>query len=75
VEKLHTLETRREVEIHRTVETRRIYTTRTEHIAPRNIQSFGPIFITFEKAPREGLDLDRWMRELGPRLVAESRRG
>ena len=63
------------VEVHRTVETRRIYTARTEHIAPRTIQSFGPIFITFEKQPREGLDMDRWLRELGPHIVEQVRRG
>lgn len=52
----------------------RVYETR-EYYSSRTVQSFGPIFITFEKAPQEGLDLDEWMRELGPRLVAESRRG
>lgn len=57
------------------VSAQRVYTTTRHETYSRTAQSFGPIFITFEKAPREGLDLDRWMRELGPRLVAESRRG
>jgi len=64
----------RTVEIHSTVETRRIYTARTEHIAPRTIQSFGPIFVTFEKQPRKGLDMDRWLRDLGPRIAQQARR-
>ena len=63
------------VEVHRTVETRRIYTARTEHIAPRTIQSFGPIFVTFQQQPQEGLDMDRWLRELGPHIVEQVRRG
>ena len=63
------------VEVHRTIETRRIYTARTEHIAPRTMQSFGPIFVTFQRQPREGLDMDRWLRELGPRIVEQARRG
>ena len=58
----------------RVIPANRVYETR-EYLSSRTVQSFGPIFITFEKAPREGLDLDNWMRELGPRLVAESRRG
>jgi hypothetical protein len=56
------------------VETRRVYTTRNEYLAPRTVQSFGPIFVTFERQPREGPELDRWLRELGPRLVVETRR-
>ena len=52
----------------------RAYNVR-EYVSPRTVQSFGPIFITFEKQPREGVDVDMWIRELGPRLVAEARRG
>jgi len=65
----------REVEMREVVETRRIYTGRTEYVAPRTIQSFGPIFVTFERQPREGPEMDRFLRELGPRLIAETRRG
>jgi len=65
----------REVEMREVVETRRIYTGRTEYVAPRTIQSFGPIFVTFERQPREGPEIDRFLRELGPRLIAETRRG
>lgn len=49
--------------------------TRREYTSPRTVQSFGPIFITFEKQPREGLDVEEWLRSLGPRLYEESRRG
>ena len=49
--------------------------TRREYVSPRTVQSFGPIFITFEKQPREGLDVDAWVRSLGPRLFEEARRG
>jgi hypothetical protein len=52
----------------------RVRTTR-EYLSPRTIQSFGPIFITFDRQPREGLEMDRWMRDLGPRLVEIARRG
>ena len=57
------------------VETRRVYTTRNEYLSPRTLQSFGPIFVTFQRQPREGPEMDRFLRELGPRLVAETRRG
>jgi hypothetical protein len=65
----------REVETREVIETRRVYTTRNEYLVPRTVQSFGPIFVTFERQPREGPELDRWLRELGPRLVVEARRG
>ena len=65
----------RDVEIYRTVETRMTYTTRTEHIAPRTLQSFGPIFVTFERQPREGLDMNDWLRRIGPRIAEQARRG
>jgi len=77
IELLKTVERERgpkTVEVHRNVETRRIYTSRTEHIAPRTIQSIGPVFITFEKQPREGLDMDRWLRDLGPKIAQKARR-
>ena len=46
-----------------------------ELLSQRTVQSFGPIFITFERGPGEGLEMERWMRGLGPRLVEEARRG
>jgi hypothetical protein len=78
VETLRTVERERiipTVEIQKTIETRRIYSTRTESISPRTIQSFGPIFVTFERQPREGLDMDSWLRNLGPKIVEQARRG
>ena len=53
----------------------KVYATRTEHVTHRSSTSMGPIFITFEKQPREGLDMDRWLRGLEPRLVEIVRRG
>ena len=53
----------------------RVYASRTEHVTHRSSTSMGPIFITFEKQPREGLDMDRWLRGLEPRLVEIARRG
>ena len=63
------------VETRMITETTKIYRTKTEHIAPRSVQSFGPIFVTFERQPREGPDMDEWLRELGPRIVERARRG
>jgi len=53
----------------------RVYSSRTEHITHSSSTSMGPIFITFEKQPQEGLDMDRWLRGLEPRLVEMARRG
>jgi len=53
----------------------RVYSSRTEHFTHRSSTSMGPIFITFERQPREGLDMDRWLRGLEPRLVEIARRG
>jgi len=64
----------REVEMREVVETRRFYTARTEYVSPRTIQSFGPIFVTFERQPRRGADMDEWLRRLGPSLVEQTRR-
>jgi len=52
----------------------RVYSTTHHNTYSRTIQSFGPVFITFEKQPREGLDLDRWLRDLGPRIAQQARR-
>ena len=57
------------------VPTHRVYASRTEHVTHRSSTSMGPIFITFEKQPQEGLDMDRWLRGLEPRLVEIARRG
>jgi len=65
----------RYVEMREVLETRRVYTARNEYLAPRTVQSFGPIFVTFERQPREGPEMERWLREMGPKLVAETRRG
>jgi hypothetical protein len=65
----------REVETRMITETTKIYRTKTEYIVPRSVQSFGPIFVTFERQPREGPDMDEWLRELGPRIVERARRG
>ena len=56
------------------VPTNRVYSTTHQSTYSRTVQSFGPIFITFEKQPREGLDMDRWLRELGPRIAQQARR-
>ena len=53
----------------------RVYASRTENVTHRSSTSMGPIFITFERQPREGLDMDRWLRGLEPRLVEIARRG
>lgn len=53
----------------------RVYSTMNRTSYSRNIQSYGPIFITFEKQPRKSPDMDRWLSELGPRIVQEIRRG
>ena len=53
----------------------RVYSSRTENVTHRSSTSMGPIFITFEKQPREGLDMDSWLRGLEPRLIEIARRG
>jgi len=56
-------------------ENRRIYTSPREVVGPsRHVHNIGPVFITFEKQPREGLDMDRWLQGLGPRIVQHARR-
>ena len=49
-----------------------IHSSRTETTS-RHV-SYGPIFVTFEKQPEEGKELDRWLRELGPMIVQQARR-
>jgi len=49
---------------------------RGEYVVPaRHVHSYGPIFVTFERQPRRGADMDEWLRRLGPSLVEQTRRG
>lgn len=49
---------------------------RGEYVVPaRSVTSYGPIFVTFERQPREGADAEEWLRKLGPRVAEEARRG
>jgi len=49
---------------------------RGEYVVPaRHVHTYGPIFISFQRQPREGLDLDEWLGRLGPRIVEHVRRG
>ena len=49
---------------------------RGEYVVPaRHLHTYGPIFVSFQRQPREGLDLDEWMGRLGPRIVEHVRRG
>jgi len=65
------------------VETRQILESRETRIHQthgyvphhRHVHTYGPIFINFQRQPREGLDMDWWLRELGPRIVEQVRRG
>jgi hypothetical protein len=61
--------------LHRGEEVVPVHRARAEYVSPRTFQSFGPIFITFERQPREGVDVEAWLRGLGPRLVETARRG
>ena len=49
---------------------------RGEYVVPaRHMHSYGPIFVTFQRQPREGADADLWLRTMGPRIVEQMRRG
>jgi len=49
---------------------------RGEYVVPaRHVHTYGPIFISFQRQPREGPDLDEWLGRLGPRIVEHVRRG
>jgi len=48
---------------------------RGEYVVPASQTHLGPIFITFERQPSSGLEVDQWLRELGPRLEERMRRG
>ncbi|MFH2111212.1 MAG: hypothetical protein ABIJ47_08145 [Candidatus Bathyarchaeota archaeon] len=48
---------------------------RGEYVVPASQTHLGPIFVTFERQPSSGLEVDQWLRELGPRLEERMRRG
>jgi len=48
---------------------------RGEHVVPTQQTRLGPVFVTFERQPRNPLEIDQWLRELGPRLAETMRRG
>ena len=48
---------------------------RGEHVVPTQQTRLGPVFVTFERQPRNPLEMDQWLRELGPRLTETMRRG
>lgn len=48
---------------------------RGEYVVPASQSHVGPVFVTFERQPSGGLDVDGWLRELGPRLEERIRRG
>ncbi len=47
---------------------------RGEYIIPSNQVSYGPFNVTFSRQP-SGLDVDTFLRELGPRMARDIRRG
>jgi hypothetical protein len=51
-----------------------VYSTTHYSSYASTVQSFGPIFVSFERQP-SGLDVDTFLRELGPRLARDIRRG
>jgi hypothetical protein len=48
---------------------------RGEYVVPASQTHLGPVFVTFERQPTGGLEVDQWLRELGPRLEEQMRRG
>jgi hypothetical protein len=49
---------------------------RGEYVVPsRHVHRYGPIFVSFERQPREDMDTDQFLRLLGPRIVESLRRG
>lgn len=47
---------------------------RGEYVMPASQTHLGPVFVTFERQPTGGLEVDQWLRELGPRLEERMRR-
>ena len=39
---------------------------RGEYVVPASQTHLGPVFVTFERQPTGGLEVDQWLRELGP---------
>jgi len=67
---------RERVEVERTVETTSLYSIRRSDYAPTtHVEHYGPIFVTFERQPRDGIDVDDWLGHLGDRLSQRIRRG
>lgn len=66
-----------ETHIMKTFETTNIHTThRSLYTAPeRHVHSYGPIFVSFERQPREGPNIDDWLRSLSGRIAQLVRRG
>jgi heme/copper-type cytochrome/quinol oxidase subunit 2 len=52
----------------------RVYSTTHYSSYARTVQSFGPIYVSFEKQPEED-ERDAWMRGLEERLAQKIRRG
>jgi hypothetical protein len=52
----------------------RVYSTTHHSSYARTVQSFGPIFVSFEKQPEED-ERDAWMRGLEERITQKIRRG
>ena len=48
---------------------------RGEYVVPASTTHLGPVFVTFERQPAGGIEMDEWLRELGPRLEERVRRG
>jgi len=47
----------------------------TQNIRGSTVQRIGPVFITFDREPREGLNRDRWLDHLGSHITSNIRRG
>jgi hypothetical protein len=48
---------------------------RGEYVVPSNqVQNYGPFYVNFSKQPRS-IDADRFLRDLGPELARQLRRG
>jgi hypothetical protein len=49
---------------------------RGEYVTPASrVQNYGPIYVSFRDEPSRGGEMDAFIRELGPRLAREMRRG
>jgi hypothetical protein len=67
---------RERVEIEKTVETTNLYSIRrSDYASTTHVEHYGPIFVTFEKQPRDDIDVDDWLGRLGDRISKRIRRG